>query len=77
MADFIIAMLFILLLLGGWIFVQYLSRTYAARHPEFGPAKEEGGGCGQSCLCNGGNCQKSQETQVPSNNNINYKQSGG
>jgi len=64
MAEFIIAMLLILLLLSGWILVQYLARAYAARHPEFGPAKEEGSGCGKSCLCNGGSCQKqSQRTK--------------
>lgn len=58
MVDFILAITFILLLLSGWIFTQYLARWYAARHPEFGPAREEGSGCGKSCLCSGGSCKK-------------------
>jgi hypothetical protein len=57
MADFIIASLIILVLLVGWLFVQRLARWYAARHPEFGPAREEGSGCG-SCMCAGGSCDK-------------------
>jgi len=28
--------------------VQYIARAYALKHPEFGPAREEGGGCGTS-----------------------------
>jgi len=57
MLDFIIAILVILFLLSSWIFVQYLSQYYASRHPEFGPARQEGGGCGKSCLCSDGNCK--------------------
>jgi hypothetical protein len=58
MADFLIAPAFILVLLGGWLLVQHMARQFAARHPEFGPAKEEGGGCGHSCLCtSGGSCK--------------------
>jgi hypothetical protein len=30
----------------GWIYVQQAARKYAAKHPEFGAAKEEGLGCG-------------------------------
>ena len=57
MADFIIAIVGIMLLLSGWLFVQFLARWYAARHPEFGPAREEGGGCGH-CLCGANGCDK-------------------
>ena len=64
MVDFIIAMSAILLLLGGWILVQQKSRDFARRHPEFGPAREEGGGCGTSCMCSaGGSCRKGKEEQ--------------
>lgn len=38
-------------LLALWLFVQTLSRRFAAAHPEFGPAREEGGGCGSACGC--------------------------
>lgn len=46
----LIAFLVILGLLAGWVAVQHLARTYAARHPEFGPAREEGASC-FFCLC--------------------------
>jgi hypothetical protein len=50
--KYIITILIILGLMVGWIAVQHLSRLFAARHPEFGPAREEGGGCGGLfCLC--------------------------
>ncbi len=51
--KFLIAMLVILCMLLGWIAVQQFSRAFARRHPEFGPAREEGGGCGSSCGCHG------------------------
>ena len=52
----------ILLALLGWIAVQQAARHYAARHPEFGPAKEEGGGCGGGCSCSaGGQCSNKRK----------------
>jgi hypothetical protein len=70
MVDIIIAIGFITALLAGWVAVQHLARSYAARHPEFGPAREEGSGCGHSCLCSGGKCGKqAQCTRAPSHNN--------
>ena len=58
MADFVVAIGFILAMLGAWLLVQQWSRDFAARHPELGPAREEGGGCGHSCLCaSSGNCK--------------------
>lgn len=36
---------------AGWIAVQHLARAFAARHPEFGEAREEGSGCSFLCLC--------------------------
>jgi hypothetical protein len=59
MVDFVIASVAILALLCGWLFVQQLARRFAAQHPEFGPAREEGSGCGHSCLCTGGSCDRS------------------
>lgn len=51
--TYLISMFIILCLLAGWVAVQHLARLFAARHPEFGPAREEGGGCGALlCLCN-------------------------
>ncbi len=50
LADFLVASVLILLLLSGWLGVQHWARRFAARHPELGPAREEGGGC-LFCLC--------------------------
>jgi len=58
--NMLIAISLILLLLLGWASVQQLARLYAARHPEFGPAREEGGGCGKRCGCHGGGSCKRQ-----------------
>jgi hypothetical protein len=60
--NYLIAMTVIPLLMFAWVGVQFVARWYAARHPEFGPAKEEGGGCGGSCLCAGKElCQKERK----------------
>ncbi|MDH3354196.1 MAG: hypothetical protein OEL79_03140 [Chromatiales bacterium] len=49
----------ILTLLLGWLVIQHLARIFAKRHPELGPAREEGQGCGSSCGCqNKGSCKK-------------------
>jgi len=45
-------------LMMGWIFIQQAARKYAAKHPEFGEAKEEGLGCGKNCGCKSGVCEK-------------------
>lgn len=58
MLDALLAAGLILLLLLGWIWVQQRARNFAARHPEFGPAKEEGRGCGSSCACSGNHCAR-------------------
>jgi hypothetical protein len=52
----------ILLALLGWIRVQQAARDYAARHPEFGPAKEEGSGCGG---CGAGGCHGDGQCAAP------------
>ena len=64
MVDFIIAIGGIFLALLGWIVVQDRARRFAARHPQFGPAKEEGSGCGKSCQCNGGSCTNKTKFSV-------------
>lgn len=58
--TYLFSMLVILALLAGWVAVQHLARRFAARHPEFGPAREEGSGCGGLfCLCRDqGSCPK-------------------
>ncbi len=58
MLNFLIAMAIIFTLMLAWIWVQQKSRKFAARHPEFGPAKEEGLGCGKNCGCVSGRCEK-------------------
>jgi hypothetical protein len=58
MMRYLIAVAIILALLLGWISVQYLARRFAARHPEFGPAREEGAACGGLCGCHGGRCER-------------------
>ncbi len=45
----------ILALLLGWLLVQQVARQFSRRHPELGPHREEGGGCGGHCHCGGGN----------------------
>ena len=68
MVDFIIAITLVMAVLGGWIVVQKLARDFAARHPEFGPAREEGSSCGKGCLCRNGQCVKRQQAQHKTNN---------
>ncbi len=58
MLKILIAFAVIFLLMLVWILVQQAARNYAARHPELGPAKEEGLGCGKNCGCQGGSCLK-------------------
>ncbi len=50
MSTYLIAMGLILAVMSGWLFVQRCARRFAARHPEFGPAKECLG-CGLACAC--------------------------
>jgi hypothetical protein len=56
--KYLIAMLIMLALVFAWVAVQAAARRYAARHPEFGPLREDGkegcGGCGNHCAghCN-------------------------
>ena len=53
MLNYLIAMTAIFCLLGGWLAVQAICRHFSERHPEYGPYREEGKGCGSSCSCTG------------------------
>jgi LPXTG-motif cell wall-anchored protein len=48
--TYLIAMGLIMALLLGWVVVQHAARGFARRYPQFGPAREEGGGC-LGCAC--------------------------
>ncbi len=62
LTTYVLAVIIILGMLGGWITIQHLARLMAAHHPELGPAREEGGGCGLRCACSGGGCVNTPET---------------
>lgn len=47
----VISVAIIFLAFAFWVVVQESSRRFARRHPEFGPAREEGGECGVTCGC--------------------------
>jgi hypothetical protein len=51
--KYLAAIAVMLVLVFAWLAVQTAARRFAARHPEFGPAREEGetgcGGCGNHC----------------------------
>ncbi len=51
MFQLLITIAIIFSVLIAWVLVQQAARKYAARHPEFGPVKEEGLGCGKTCGC--------------------------
>lgn len=51
--NMLIAITATLTLLIAWLLVQHFSRIFSKRHPEFGPVREEGRGCGSSCGCHG------------------------
>ncbi|HWS13163.1 MAG TPA: hypothetical protein VN279_10220 [Rhodocyclaceae bacterium] len=57
MLTYLITIGLIFVLLTGWIVVQQAAKLYARRHPEFGPCREEGAGCG-SC---GGSCSRRRD----------------
>jgi hypothetical protein len=57
--QYLIAIIAFPALFVGWLFVQHVARRFAEAHPEFGPPREEGAGCGSSCGCSGkGSCKK-------------------
>ncbi len=61
MLNYLFAIGIILTMLFGWVAVQHLARKFAAKHPEFGPARDEAGGCGGFCGCIGTRCAKEEK----------------
>lgn len=62
MLEYLLAIGLIFIALVSWLKVQETARRFAAQHPEFGPAREEGGGCGgSSCSCSQGQCSSKHE----------------
>jgi hypothetical protein len=68
--NYLIAIFGILFLLAGWLLVQTITRLYAQRHPEFGPVREDGNGCGESCGCAGKCTAKSADRTNRFSNSI-------
>jgi len=57
MVRFLLASLMIFGVLVGWVWVQLTYARFAARNPELGPFRSEGGGCGSGgCSCGNGHC---------------------
>ena len=69
MLNYLIAIVAIFCLLAGWLVVQAICRHFSQRHPEFGPHREEGKGCGSSCSCSGGEC-KTRHSQTTTGQRI-------
>lgn len=61
---YFIAMFFMLGILLLWFMVQKYSRKFASQHPEFGPAREEGGGCGGGGKCNCGSIKNCTNPKI-------------
>ncbi len=51
MFNLLITITIIFSMLIAWVFIQQIARKYAANHPDLGPVKEEGLGCGKTCGC--------------------------
>ncbi len=57
MVKFLIATTIIFFVLVGWLYVEDLYRRFSRRHPELGPYRQDGGGCGDGCCsCSNGSC---------------------
>ena len=54
MARYLLAVLAIFALIAAWLFVQASYRRFAERHPELGPFRQEGAGCGGCGGCASG-----------------------
>jgi len=64
MLTYVVTIGLILALLLGGIAVDRLYKGFARRHPELGPFRGEGGGCGGHCgggACGGGACDGRDE----------------
>ncbi len=63
--QYLISVAIILGVFAAWIAVQHAARAFARRHPEFGPAKEEGMGCGMFCRCSAGDTCPFEDVEKP------------
>jgi hypothetical protein len=64
MADFLLAGTLIFAVMVGWLYVQDLYARFAARHPELGPYRRQGGCGGGSCSCSQGSCPTKDRRQA-------------
>ena len=60
MLNLLITIAIIFSVLISWVLIQQAARKYAANHPELGPVKEEGLGCGKTCGCKTG-CKQDEQ----------------
>lgn len=58
MARLIVATAVIFAVLVGWIWVQGAYARFAARHPELGPYRGEGGACAGGCCSGKDQCER-------------------
>lgn len=69
MGLYLAAIGMIVVLLGGMILVERFYKHFAARHPELGPYRKEGGGCG-TCGGGGESCHGECEAQSETNDSL-------
>ncbi len=60
MAEFLLTSLVIFIVLLAWVYVEQRYRRFAARHPDRGPYRQQGG-CGGACSCSQGSCSVADE----------------
>jgi len=53
MSTYLVTIGLLLVILLGWVAVQRVYKLFARRHPELGPFRDDGAGCG---ACGGGGC---------------------
>jgi len=49
MMSYVVAIVLLLAILAGWLWLQKMARDFARAHPEFGPLRELGSGCCGKC----------------------------
>ncbi len=63
MSRYLLAIGLILLLMLGGLWVERAYRLFARRHPDLGPFRQEGGGCGGCGGGCGGGCDADTDRQ--------------
>jgi hypothetical protein len=64
MSIYLLTIGLILLIMLAGMLVDRVYKGFARRHPELGPFRREGGGCGGHCgssACGGGGCETRNE----------------